>query len=378
MKRAYIHPLTAAGLIIVVFAAAALAFTPALYQFAFLPAGNLRECVESAGRLGEAMGDEALVTTLHGVKTDSSVSGADGAGTDDVTLYLCADRYNEVYPRRVVSGELLSPFALKQGGDCAVIDEGLAFLLFGDSDPLNGTVSVEGKEFRVTGVAKHSRLPGEKNRYAAWVPMLSLEETECDILVSSMASKLSSPLLTRFENAAREVFTDQGTAFSLHKERMRAGMALRFVALCLSVRLMMMWVKRLKAIASALREQIRLRLKVRYLRESIPFVAVRALACLALTALTLGAAYGLLVFFLEPATVFVEWVPDKLVSFASIAERFWELTSQAGKPVSFVTAELARVRLLSSLLHFGAVCALTGLALGRRGRRPDALHHTAP
>ena len=58
--------------------------------------------------------------------------------------------------------------------------------------------------------------------------------------------------------------------------------------------------------------------------------------------------------------MFVEWVPEVLVSWGAIRGRFWELVNAASKPVNLMTAEMAELRFWAAILRWGAIAALIG------------------
>ena len=77
----------------------------------------------------------------------------------------------------------------------------------------------------------------------------------------------------------------------------------------------------------------------------------------------MGAGWLLAKLLTDPMLVFTEWVPEELVSFDSIADRFRELTKAAARTVSLSTPELAVVRFWGGLLQWGVILALLGCAM---------------
>ena len=361
-RKRRIHFLIPLGCLIALAALVGLMNTPRLIQYAFLPKDELTVYAEKMEPFVNALDGAAAVATLHGVKADISLAVGDGAGEGGVTLYMVGERWNEAYPRPMAAGEPLSPAALTARDRDIVLDEKLAFRLFGDRDPLGRAVRLGGEDYRVVGVAKHARRLGETGPCAAWIPLGSDASSGCDLMVVSAVSGIDGGLMTLIESAAREAF-EPGTLYGLMKERMRAGMILRLIALAVALRLLGMWLGALKRAGAQFILEYRARMKEAYFSKVIGFALSRALAMLLAAAATIAVCWGLLSFFVEPMMVFVEWVPEVLVSFDSIRGRFWELAGAAAAPISYVTAEMAELRFWAFLLRWGVIMALTGALL---------------
>lgn len=361
-RKRRIHFLIPLGCLLIIAALIGLLGTPRLIQYAFLPDDELSVYIDRMETLEASLDGATAVTALHGLKADISLTAEGGAVESGITLYMVGERWNEAYPRRMAEGEPLSPAALKAREKAIVLDESLAFSLFGDRGSLSRRVSLNGQDYEVVGVAKHARRIGETGRFAAWIPLASDETAGCDLMVFTAVSGLDGGLMTMIDSAAREVFGN-GTLCGLMKERMRATIILRVIALAVALRLLGAWIGILKRIGAAWLAEYRARIKERYVRQMIGFIALRALAMLLALAATLAACWALMNFFVEPVKVFVEWVPEVLVSLDAIRGRFWELTGAAAAPVSFVTPELAEVRFWAFALRWGVILALTGVLL---------------
>ena len=150
---------------------------------------------------------------------------------------------------------------------------------------------------------------------------------------------------------------------------MRATIILRFLALVVALRLLGLWVGVILRVGGAWLADYRERIRMSYFSRLLGFVAVRVLALVAVAAATLAVCWLLMNFFVEPVLVFVEWVPEVLVSGAAIRGRFWELVNAASKPVSFMTAEMAELRVWGSVLRCGVIAALIGGVMTLLGAR---------
>ena len=363
-KKRRIHWLIPLGCLLAAVALVGLMGTPRLIQYALLPGDELSSYIDRVEDVTRALDGAAEIVTLHGIKNGAPVSVDEGAAESDVALYMVGARWNEAYPRRMTDGECLSYAAIAARDRAVVLDDKLAFKLFGDHEPVGQRVLIGGQRFEVVGVAAHTRGVGEACQYAAWIPLGSEETLGCDLMVATAVSGIDGGLMTLFEGEARDFF-GPGTLYGLMKERMRAGMILRFIALALALRLLALWIGVLKRVGGAWIAEYRARMKEAYFSKVLGFALSRCLAMLLAAAATLAACWALMNFFVGPVMVFVEWVPEVLVSFNSIRGRFWEITGAAAAPVTYVTAEMAELRFWAFLLRWGVIAALIGALLDR-------------
>ena len=372
MKKRRIHPLCVIGGALMIWAFAMLLFTPAVLQYAFPPEDTPTAYAKSADALFEAMDGQSPVA-VGGIRHHASLTGDTDVSCEDVIVYLAAPRFFEVFPLNVIKGELLSPLALREGLSSIVVDSGLAFALFGDVDPIGRGVQFSGRQYQVVGVADYKNTLGENAQGAAWVPLAADDDIGADIMTASIPGGADSALLARFTAAVHARYGESGEIFSLHKERLRAMILPGFVLLCLCLRLLRMAAKAVSSFAAHEIGLCRDRLKDCYFRQAALYVAGKiALTVLAAAGLVIAAG-ACLFFFIRPVYVFVEWVPEELVSFASIKSRFLSLMAAFSAPIRYQTPLLAMVRFQTLLLHWGMIAALTGMLLTkRRGTKPSS------
>ena len=90
------------------------------------------------------------------------------------------------------------------------------------------------------------------------------------------------------------------------------------------------------------------------------FFLVRALGMALLFGCAVGIGAGLAVLAVQPMQVFPEWVPEILVDPASVAQRFWDLTSAAAAPRQWQTPEMAEIRFWGGMIRWGVILFLVG------------------
>ena len=136
----------------------------------------------------EGMGSTFPGLTLHGIRNNT---GLDVIGqSQSVCLYAIGPSWNEVYTPRIVNGRELVRLDVQKQNDVIILDEKTAFKFFQAEDPIGRTVTLNGTELEVVGVAAHSRRIGETMENAAWVPLDKV--TDCELMVLSAASSSTS------------------------------------------------------------------------------------------------------------------------------------------------------------------------------------------
>ena len=105
--------------------------------------------------------------------------------------------------------------------------------------------------------------------------------------------------------------------------------------------------------------------KLRYVypRQAFFYIVGHILLCTLAVGVLVGAFYLAMSVFLRPVSVFVEWVPEVLVSWQSISARFWELVRAQAQPVRYTTGEYAAVAFGAFLIRWGTMLFLIGLGL---------------
>ncbi len=300
------------------------------------------------------------MTAVHGEKRDQTVSLDSGTTVSDVTLKLVGPRYFEVCPVRMKAGETLSPMDLREGFPSVVLDSEAAFKLFGgDASPVGKKVKINGEEFTVRGIAEHSRSFGAVNLYTAWAPMgaCGTLKPECWVLSSPRDGGEGFSVL--WKNQAKESF-GEGTWTDLNREKTRATLSLRLLAVLAACALLKKWFACLKRWGERFLAQARERRAREYASRMIGFYLLRILLGLVLTAATLGALSALTVFAARPLLLFPEWVPENPAALSSILSRFWSLTAEAAEPVRLSTEATASLRFYAFLLRVGTLMLLIG------------------
>ena len=334
---------------------------------------NYAQLSTSARQLGVDLKD-ALAWTCAGGSV-GSVSLSVGEASEDASLAAIGEGWLEVYPRFIVQGRRISEAELRDGAMVAMLDERLAFRLFGEELPENAEVQLGGSAFRVVGTVRHAgslfggRGVGDKEPFDAYVPLTAVGRTEIELetmTLSALPTSGGAGAAQLFEEAAEGQWQSGGRLIRLKKEAMRRTILPRMLLLIAGLYAMVGLFKRMTALAGRWVEAFRRRLKESYLKPLIP----RLIGLIAMILLGYGALIGLtwllMLFSAQPLYVFTEWVPENIVEWSSIVKVFWNLVGGAADLVRVGTRELRVIEFWGGLLRWGTVLFLLGAALMKK------------
>lgn len=354
--------------------------TPNVLQYCVTPpeAGEkgegIRTVAESAQKLGESMKETLAWTTLDG--GSGKVSLSVDTVNEEVNLIAIGEGWLEVYPRFLVRGRRIGESELEQGARVMMLDERLAFKLFGENLTEDASVKLNNVNYRVVGTVRHGgslfggRGVADRVAYDAYIPLVTAAADGVALETMTLSAKpqggAGAALL--FQEAAQQ-WVAGGQLINLSKEAMRRTILPRMILLIVGLYAMLGLFKRATQRVMGWFEGFRQQLKLHYFKEMIP----RLLGLIALSLLLYGALIGvtwlLLVFSAQPLYVFTEWVPENIVEWSSITEVFWNLTAEAANLKRFATRELRAVEFWGGVTRWGTVLVLLGAALLPKARR---------
>ena len=332
-----------------------------------------RKLAVSAGHVGEELKDALEWVALGG--TGEEVTLTAGKNSEAASLVAMGEGWLEVYPRFIVQGRRIGETELADGAKLIMLDEGLAFKLFGEELPPEAKVTLNEAEYRVVGTVRHAgsllggRGVGDGQAYDAYVPLLSAAASgvELDTLTLSAKPQDDDSGAAQLFGEAAGQWLAGGTFINLKKEAMRRTILPRIVLLIAGLYVMVGLFKRMTLLAEGWVEGFRRALKGSYLKPLIPrLVGLIALILLGYGAL-IGLTWLLMVFSAQPLYVFTEWVPENIVEWSSIRKVFWSLVSDSARLVRVGSRELRTIEFWGGLTRWGTVLLLLGGAM--RGRR---------
>ena len=333
----------------------------------------VRQTPAARAALG-ALADGVSAGAVGGVKAEVSLSAGDRSQT--ATLFAMGEGWLEVSPRFLKEGRRISETELAEGARRIMLDEALAFQLFGTVLPEDATVTLNGADYAVVGTVRHAgslfggRGVGDIQPYDCYIPLAALPEgLRLDTLTLSAKPLDASGAAQLFGDTAAGSWQAGGTLINLPKEAMRRTILARVLALIAGVYALIGLSRAMAARFGRAFARFRQALAQRYIGALLP----RLIALLLLMLLSFGALAGLawllLTFSAQPLYVFTEWVPDNIVAWSSLTKVFWNLTKDAAALVRVGTRELLVTAFWGGALRWGVMLLLTGAAL--RGARRD-------
>ncbi len=379
-KRRLPWVLMALGAVMALCALAMLSQTRDVLQYSMIApdAGEngeaLAALMDSAVKLGETMKDSLDWVALSGTCGKTSLTS--GAASEEVNLVAMGEGWLEVYPRFLVKGRRIGESELERGSAVIMLDDDLAFRLFGTELPEDAAVKLDSMTFKVVGTVRHGgslfggRGVGDSVAYDAYIPLSATFKAGVTLesLTLSAVPRGSAGASMLFKEAA-EQWRPGGQLIDLQKEAMRRTILPRILLLIVGLYAMVGLFKRATDLVMGWFGGYMRALQDSYFTALIP----RLLGVIGLTLLTygalIGATYLLMAFSVQPLYVFTEWVPENLVEWSSISKVFWNLTSEAAGLVRVGTRELRVVEFWGGLLRWGMILLLLGAALLPKARK---------
>lgn len=271
------------------------------------------------------------------------------------TVYAIAPGYFDLYPHRLLSGRLLGEGEILNGAKNVLIDANLAYALWGDLQIIGQTLLLQNEVFQVVGVMAAKWSPGWNDAPMLYLPLPAAAQIGMagDIQVlSGIGGTVSA-----FETAAKAAFPG-GTFYYLQKERMRAGLPVRYLCVLLAA---MGLHKLFRGINISMRREL-----VELKEKSTRVYVGRMIGPTTLFCLQGIICYGLwllLVYFtlqcaVVPAYLFSEWVPEnpsRLSNYQAILQNL--LGAQAPLRTT-VTETVLSLRAQAALIRIGCLFIL--------------------
>ncbi len=317
--------------------------------------------------------------TMGGVKETASVSGNSQGSTGRLTFV--GENGLEVNPLFLRYGRYFYPEELKDGAKVALLDEQLALELFRVGDPLDRAVNIEGVEYRVIGIVRHTKRVGDLQDYGAYVPLMSVvdEQVQLDALFVEAEPNPGMGASVSFESLVT-TWRSGGSVIDLGKQGMAAGLWLRVLIFLIGVTATLRLIGLLNHAVRYYMKRYRQKLQTRYAIRLMPEMA----GMIALFALGYGVAAllaaGMMNYIIKPVYTFTEWIPAVLVEWSDIADAFWKVWQPGATLSELRTPELMRLRWLTLLVQGCSAGAGVLLALlyarlrGARSETTESIH----
>ena len=338
-----------------------------LLQYAVVPRGEMDAAVSQLltvkREVADTLADCTSALAVGGVTEKASVSA--GSVNQTCAVYAVGEGWFEADPVFLTAGRRLTETELKLGDKVAMVDEQLAFQLFGSGLPEDAKATIDGVEYAVVGAYRHRRSVGEAAQYSAYVPLLSANQNARDELLFIAVPIANTGARTMFESTMRAKWEQGGSFISLGKEALRQRMIARMLLLVFGLSVIFRLMRRMNGAAARSWTRFQERLRWNYFRTAAPSLMAFLGICLIGYGALLALLYALAAFSIQPLYTFPEWVPENVVEWSSLKAVFWSLAGDSAKLVRVGTRELRIVEFWGKILRWGTLGALYGALLLR-------------
>ena len=338
-----------------------------LLQYAVVPRGEMDAAVSQLltvkREVADTLADCTSALAVGGVTEKASVSA--GSVNQTCAVYAVGEGWFEADPVFLTAGRRLTETELKLGDKVAMVDEQLAFQLFGSELPEDAKATIDGVEYAVVGAYRHRRSVGEAAQYSAYVPLLSANQNARDELLFIAVPVANTGARTMFESTMRANWEQDGCFISIGKEALRQRMIVRMLLLVFGLSVIFRLMHRMNGAAARSWTRFQERLRWNYFRTAAPSLMAFLGICLIGYGALLALLYALAAFSIQPLYTFTEWVPENVVEWSSLKAVFWSLAGDSAKLVRVGTRELRIVEFWGKILRWGTLGALYGALLLR-------------
>lgn len=338
-----------------------------LLQYAVVPRGEMDAAVSQLltvkREVADTLADCTSALAVGGVTEKASVSA--GSVNQTCAVYAVGEGWFEADPVFLTAGRRLTETELKLGDKVAMVDEQLAFQLFGSELPEDAKATIDGVEYAVVGAYRHRRSVGEAAQYSAYVPLLSANQNARDELLFIAVPVANTGARTMFESTMRANWEQDGCFISIGKEALRQRMIVRMLLLVFGLSVIFRLMRRMNGAAARSWTRFQERLRWNYFKTAAPSLMAFLGICLIGYGALLALLYALAAFSIQPLYTFTEWVPENVVEWSSLKAVFWSLAGDSAKLVRVGTRELRIVEFWGRILRWGTLGALYGALLLR-------------
>ncbi len=269
----------------------------------------------------------------------------------------------DLYHRTQVSGSRFTERDSDSEKRVAIVDDLLAYALWGTTEVVGNTLRLSGASFQVVGVVRHPDQMLQTKKPTLYMPLLQALRAgiEADIQVLAAGGARRSV----FQTTAGAVMP-KGTVYDLQQERMRITLPLRYLAVFLSVILLS---KALFALNSMSRHSIRA-WKEKSAHVYGTKMILPSILLLLQWVLTYGAwlaaVYVVLHSAAAPMHVFTQWMPKDPSDLSGYKDIWIKAMEERSSLTVFLTESIQKYRNLALLFKAGTAMLLLALIIPRK------------
>lgn len=224
----------------------------------------------------------------------------------DSTLFALGPDWFTIYPHFLLQGRILSPSELEQGAHSALIDNVLAYALWGTHDVVGNTILIENLPFEVVGVIEQRKEPAYHKRPHIYIPLLAAAQNKIELDTQILAAQ------NTFFNKIKTVFesiSPKASIYILPKECMREKLALHYLLIFLAAIILYKLYNHIHPLLQNKLNIWKQKQKECYFSDMFYSTIWLIIIFFVFYALFFAGIVFLIHLSIEPAFTFIEWIP---------------------------------------------------------------------
>lgn len=272
----------------------------------------------------------------------------------------------DLYHRTQLSGTRFTQLDVVHTKRTAIVDDTLAYTLWGTTEVVGSTLYLSDTAFEVIGVVRHTDNVFQAKKPALYVPLLQGLEAGMEGEIQVLAA--DNALHSVFEATASAVMP-KGMVYNLYQERVRSTLSLRYLAAFLSIILLSKMLLLLNSLSRQGVQAWKEKNSLVYGKKMIfPSIALFLQWVLGYGA-WLAAIYFVLQLAVEPMYVFTQWMPKDPSDFLAYKEIFSKMIEKRSAFTVYLTESVQEYRNIGMFIKAGTIMMLFALIIPKRKRK---------
>ncbi len=301
------------------------------------------------------------VVSAYTLQRGTQVETASGRAAS-CAVYSIAEGWFDLYHRTLVSGRMFGEGEIQGGQHVAIVNTSLAYALWGDTEVVGGRLLLQQEEFEVVGVVEHRQEPGQTESGELYLPLSVAIEMGLPGEIQVLVGNEVRP--TVFASIASRGLPG-GQLAQLSKERMRAGLPLRYLCVLLLLMFLQWLLKHINRLTRRSIAAWRVRQTQVYAVQMILPTLLLVMQWLACYGVWLVMVYFTLQCAVAPAYVFPEWIPEDPSRLSSYGKAIRNALVQKASLQTTVTESVLAVRYYGVWLKAGTLLGMLALGVNR-------------
>lgn len=322
--------------------------------------GNNNPLLSALDDLKEQLPDARLSASIF--STNGWVQTSAGEFTT-CAITGVAPGWFDLYHHSLLCGRYFGEAEIIAGEHVAIISTDLAYTLWGDIHAIGNEILLNETSFRVIGITDNPKTRGLPQQSMLYIPLQTAfhMQVQPDIQILSGLNGREN----QFENAAKRYFPD-GTFYNHERERMTAGMPVRYLCVAILLFLLRRTLRMINGFSKTSIHKWQDRYTHVYSSGMIGPSVMLGIQCLVTYGLWVLVAYATLQLAIAPVYVFSEWIPEDLSSLSNYIDTFVRAADDWYALRITLTDSVLQIRRCGTFISMGSILFLIAMALPRK------------